>query len=785
MLANYLKIAWRNLLKHKAYSILNLSGLVAGLTTSFILFLWAYDEFRVDQFHTNIDRLYQVMINDYYPDGKIETYGSPTVKMGDVLSKEVPGIDQVVQCSWDESMLLKTMDKSFVEKGIYADSTLFDLFSFPFLVRDNQKALPGSGSIAISEKLAKKFFNEENPIGKIIVVKKAYPLMVSSVFKDIPSYSTIQFDFVISFELWKNENTWADHWRSGATRAFLSLVPTASFTNVDNQVRQIIKNKCSDCQREAFLAAFSDSYLYNTYVNGKIAGGRINQLILFVFIAFVVLLIANINFVNLTTARAMTRFKEIGVRKVTGAGKRSIQFQFLCESIITSVIAMLFSLLMVCVLMPYINSITGKEISFTLQKPTILFGVIAITGLSGVLGGLYPAFYLSGLKTILILKYKGGFSVNSPIHLRKALVVFQFASSIILLIGSIFIYKQLSYISSKELGYQRENIIVLNHKEEYNANYAAFKNDLLQIATIKNVAFVGSNIFQIPITSTDPVWPGKPIHSSINFKILRCDEGFIPAIHIHLQSGRNFIETDSANYIINEQAMLSMGLTKDNVIGTKLEMWNGKGEIIGLTNDFATGNLYQATQPLILMYSKSNGNYHFIETIDQSDSKQTLTKIESVLKKYAPDYPFEYQFLDVSYNQEYIHEAAQAKLVLGFTIITLIICCLGLFGLSAYTVERKVKEIGVRKLFGASIPSIINSISKEFIVMVLISIVIAIPIAYILVAKWMNRFAFHTDLNWEVFAVAATISIMIAVLTTSIQAVKAAIATPIKSLRSE
>lgn len=785
MFANYLKIAWRNLLKHKVYSILNLSGLVAGLTTSFILFLWAYDEFRIDQFHTKIDRLYQVMINDYYPDGKIETYGSPTVKMGDVLRKEVPGIDQVVQCSWEESMLLKTRDKSFVENGIYADSTLFDLFSFPLLFGDNQKAMPGAGSIAISEKLAKKFFNEENPIGKIIEVKKAYPLMVSNVFNDIPSHSTIQFDFVISFELWKKENTWADHWRSGATRAFLSLAPKASFTNVDNQVRQIIKKKCSECNREAFLAAFSDSYLYNTYVNGKVAGGRINQLILFVFIAFVVLLIANINFVNLTTARAMTRFKEIGVRKVTGAGKISIQFQFLCESILTSIIAMLFSLLMVCVLMPYINSITGKDVSLTLQKPVILFGMIAITVLSGVLGGLYPAFYLSGLRTILVLKYKGGFSANSHIHLRKALVVFQFTSSVVLLIGSIFIYKQLSYINSKELGYKKENIIVLNHKDEYNANYSAFKNDLLQIPTLKNVAFVGSNIFQIPITSTDPVWPGKPIHSSIQFKILRCDEGFIPATHIHLQSGRNFIESDSANYIINEQAMLSMGLTKDNVIGTKLEMWNGKGEIVGVTNDFATGNLYQSTQPLILMYSKTNGFYHFIETIDQSDPKQTLAKIESVIKKYAPDYPFEYQFLDVSYNQQYKHEAAQGKLVLGFTIVTLIICCLGLFGLAAYTVERKVKEIGVRKLFGASIPSIMSSISKEFVLLVLISIVIAIPIAYTLVVKWMNRFAFHTDLNWEVFAVAAVISIMIALLTTSIQSIKAAIANPIKSLRSE
>ncbi|MDX2045293.1 MAG: FtsX-like permease family protein [Chitinophagaceae bacterium] len=787
MIKNYFKIAIRQLLKHKLYSLINLGGLTAALTTCFLIFLWAADEFSTDKFHTHINRIYKVMINDFYPDGKIDTYDAPTVKIGDALRKDIPEIEGVIQTSRNTDILLKYNGKSFTENGLYADSAFFSMFSFPVISGNMNNPLPNANAISISQKLARKLFNTEDPVGKILEVNKIYNMTVASVFKDIPQNSSIQFDYIISFELWKKENPWAQHWRSGATQAFVMLNSRSDFHGADAKVRRIIRNNCNDCNREAFLYPFSRAYLNGKFENGKPAGGKTGQLSLFGMIAIVVLIMACINFINLTTARATTRFREIGVRKVTGASDKSLRLQFIGESVLMAFIAMLFSVFLAILLVPVVNEITGKSMGLNFNHPVIAAGILGITLLSGLMAGLYPALYLSSKKAIAIFKNNAQSAVKT-FSFRKVLVVAQFTISLVLLIGSIFIYRQLSYIFKKDLGFKKENIIVLNHREEFNKNYSALKNELLRVPSVKSAAFAGSNLFQVPITTTDPVWPNKPANSSISFKVLRCDEDFIPAMHIKLQSGRNFSgsnNADSSNYIINEKAMHAMGLTRENVIGTKLEMWNGKGEVIGLTADFINGNLHQATQPLILMFSKTNGLYHLIETAENSNMAQTLGRIESIVRKYAPDYPFEYSFLDNIYNQEYKDESAQGKLFLGFTIVSLIICCLGLFGLSTFAAERKVKEIGVRKVLGASISSIVGMISKDFLILVIISILIAVPLAYYFVVKWLEDFAHHTPISWWVFILAAFLAIAIAILTIGFQAVKAAIANPVGALRSE
>ena len=787
MIKNYFKTAIRQLLKHKVYSFINLGGLTAGLTTCFLIFLWAADEISTDKFHARINRIYKIMINDYYPDGKIDTYDAPSVKIGDALRKDIPEIEMVVQTSRNTDMLLKYDGKSFTENGLYADSTFFSMFSFPIVSGDMNNPLPEPKAISISQKLAKKFFNTENPVGKILTVNKAYTLTVTSVFKDIPQNSSIQFDYIISFQLWKQENPWAQHWRSGATQAFAALSSRSDFHSADAKVRKIIRDNCKDCNREAFLYPFSRLYLNNRFENGNPAGGKTGQLSLFGTIALAVLIMACINFINLATARATTRFREIGVRKVTGASDKSLRLQFIGESVLMALIAMLFSILLTSLLIPVINEITGKSMAFNFNHPFLAAGILGITLLCGLLAGLYPAFYLSSMKAVSIFKNNAQSAVKT-FSFRKVLVVIQFTVSLVLLIGSIFIYRQLSYMFKKDLGFKKENIVVLNHREEFNKNYSAFKNELLQVPSVKSVAFAGSNLFQVPITTSDPVWPGKPANSSVSFKILRCDDGFIPAMHIKLLSGRNFsgnFHADSSNYIVNEKAMHAMGLNRENVIGTKLEMWNGKGEIIGLTDDFINGNLRETTQPLILMFSNTIGFYDFIETTENSNTTQTLARIESITRKYAPDYPFEYSFLDNIYSREYKVETAQGKLFLGFTIVSLIICCLGLFGLSTFAAERKVKEIGVRKVLGASVSGIVGMISKDFLILIIVSILIAIPVAYYFVVKWLEDFAWHTAISWWVFIVAACSAIVIAILTISFQAIKAAIANPVKSLRSE
>jgi ABC-type antimicrobial peptide transport system permease subunit len=494
------------------------------------------------------------------------------------------------------------------------------------------------------------------------------------------------------------------------------------------------------------------------------------------------------NFTNLATARASTRTKEIGVRKSAGASRIAIGFQFMGESLLISFISLFFAIILVTAFLPVLNEITGKALCLDYGNPVLIFGIIGITLLCGLLAGIYPASYLSVLNTSAILK-------NSQVTLkgggfRKGLIVAQFAVSVILITGSIVIYRQLGYIFKKDLGFTKENVIVIPQKEGsgwLSKNYSPYKEELQQIPTIKNVAFVGSNIFQVPITTTDPVWPGKPANSSISFKVLRSDDGFIPAMNIKLIAGRNFYsnKADSSNYIINEKAMLAMGLNKQNVIGTKLGMWNGKGEIIGLTDDFVNGNLHQGTEPLILMYTTTNGFNYYIKTIENANVNQTLASIEAITKKYSPEYPFEYSFLDSDYGKEYKPESVLGRLSFGFTVVAIIICCLGLFGLATFAAERRIKEIGVRKVLGASVPDIVVLLSKEFAALVIVAIIIAVPTSYYFLNKWLQEFAFRIDLSWWVFGLAGISALMIAILTVSFQAIKAAVASPVKSLRSE
>lgn len=784
MIQHYFRITLRRLFKQKTYSVTNILGLTVGLTASILIFLWMLDELSFDRFHAKADRIYKVMINDIYPDGRMETYEAPTVMLGNVLRKDIPEIDEVVQTSWNEDMLVISGDKKFMESGLYADPGLFSIFSFPISMGNQLRPLSNNNSISISEKLAKKLFDGD-PIGKTLTINQLGDFSVSSVFKDLPQNSSLRFEFVLSFENWKRQNGWANHWRSGATQAFVTVRPNSTFDAVDSKVRKIIKANCSDCNREAFLYPFSQLYLHGNFENGKNSGGRISQVILFGGIALIILAMACFNFTNLATARASTRTKEIGVRKSAGAGRMAIGLQFIGESLLISFISLFVAIILVTTFLPLLNRITGKSLHFDYTNPGFVIGIIGIAVFCGLLAGIYPAFYLSALNTSAILK-------NSQVILkgggfRKGLIVTQFAVSVILITGSIVIYRQLGYIFKMNLGFSKENVIVISQKYGLSKNYSAFKEDLLQIPTVKNVAFVGSNVFQVPITTTDPVWPGKPPNSSISFKVLRSDDGFIPAMNIKLIAGRNFYsnKADSSNYIINEKAMLAMGLTRQNVIGAKLAMWNGKGEIIGLTDDFVNGNLHQGIEPLILMYTTTNGFNYYIKTIENANVNQTLSRIEAVTKKYSPEYPFEYSFLDADYSKEYKTESVLGNLSFGFTFVAVIICCLGLFGLATFAAEQRIKEIGVRKVLGASVPDIVVLLSKEFAALVIVGIVVAIPTSYYFLNKWLQDFAFRIDLSWWFFGLAGISALMIAILTVSFQAIKAAVANPVKSLRTE
>jgi len=784
MIKNYFKIAWRGLWKKKGYSAINIFGLAIGLSAGIFIFLWVYDELSYDKFHSNSDRIFRVFINNKYPDGKIETYPATPSKLKDAIKNEIPEVELAAQYSMGEQLLVKYGANTFNENGIYADSTLFKILSFP-IVNGNAAEPLRNNSIAISKSLAEKLFKNEDPVGKILSVGQKYDLVISSVFADIPQNSTLRFEFVIPFEIYAKENPWMQNWQSGGTRTIVMLRSSATADHANHKLINLIKKNCADCSTTPFLFRYADSRLYSEFENGKKAGGRIQQVILFSVVAILILLMACINFMNLSTARSANRSREVGVRKSIGAQRSHLILQFIGEALFLSFIAMLFALVMVTLLLPFFNDVTGKSIQLNLTNPVLVAGILIITIVAGVLAGSYPAFILSKFNPVKVLKgtTQPGLSGNA---LRKFLVVVQFTASIILVVGSIAVYKQIRFISDKNLGFDKDNIIVIDQNEGIVKNYEAIKNDLEQLPAVKNVAFGGNNIFTIPITTTDPVWQGKPNNSSITFKIYRCDTGFIPTMDIKMLAGRNFIgKNDASNYIINKKAMQTIGLSLDNAVGTELEMWNGKGRIIGITNDFHNDNLRFGIQPLIFMYSENVGFNYFIKISSGSSMPVVIAQIRQIFRKDNPDYPFEYTFLDEVFDREYRTEAVIGKLSLSFTVIAILISCLGLLGLATFNAERRTKELGIRKVMGASVGNLAIMLCSEFTKLIILSLLIGLPVSWWLVREYFSGYMFHTEVEWSIYIITSVSILLIAVLSVGYQAVKAAITNPVKSLKTE
>jgi putative ABC transport system permease protein len=785
MLKNYLKSSIRNLLRHKSYTFINVLGLTVGLVTSIFIFLWIIDEVTFDRFHSNTDRIFNVLVNNAYPDGKIETYAATPAKLKDVIVQEIPELESAAQYSMEAELLVKHETKAYNETGIYADATLFRIFSFPIVKGNKTQPLTDIKSIAISEKLAEKLFKNEDPIGKSLNLGASHELIVTSVFANIPQHSTLQFDFVASFELFTKENPWTQHWRSGGSKTTVLLKSSAFADMANKKIADLIKNNCPDCTTTPFLFPYVKSRLYNQFENGKNAGGRIQQVYLFGVVAIVIIVMACINFTNLSTARATSRSREIGIRKSIGAQKNSLVVQFISESMLLSFIALIFAIVLVQLLLPFFNEVTTKSIYLDLSNPVFVAGTLMITSICGLLAGSYPAFVLSRFDPVKVLKgdTQLGLTGNT---LRKSLVIVQFTTSIILVVGCIAVYRQIVFISEKNLGFDKENIIVVDQNEGIVKSYPAIKNDLHQLASVDGVAFGGNNIFTIPITTTDPVWSGKPENSSILFKVYRCDAEFIPTMNIKIQSGRNFTDSqDASNYIINRKAAEVMGLSIENAIGSELEMWNGKGKIIGITKDFHNDNLKFGIEPMIFMYSENLGSHYFIRLGGALPITENIKQVENVFRKHNPDYPFEFIFLDEVFNREYQTEAVIGKLSLSFTVIAVLISCLGLFGLASFNAERRTKELGIRKVMGASVGNLVTMLCGDFTTLVIISLFIGFPVSWYLIREYLSGYTFHAEINWSIYLLTSIAMLIIVLLSVGYQSAKAAMSNPIDSLRNE
>lgn len=785
MLKNYLKTSLRNLLRHKSYTFINVLGLTVGLVTSIFILLWIIDELSFDHFNSDADRIFKVMVNNTYPDGRIETYPATPAKLKDVIVQEIPEVELAAQYSFESELLVKHETKAYNEIGIYADPTLFKILSFPIVKGSEAKPLTDIKSIAISERLAEKLFKNEDPIGKSLNLGASHELIVTSVFANIPQHSTLQFDFVASFELFTKENPWTQHWGSGGTRTTV-LLKSSAFVDMANQkVADLIKNNCPDCTTTPFLFPYVKSRLYNEFENGKNTGGRIQQIYLFGAVAILILVMACINFTNLSTARATSRSREVGIRKSIGAQKNGLIVQFISESMLLSFIALIFAIVIVQLLLPFFNEVTSKAIWLDVSNPVFIAGTLGITAICGLLAGSYPAFILSRFNPVKVLKgdTQLGLTGNT---LRKSLVIVQFTTSIILVVGSIAVYKQIMFISETNLGFVKDNIIVVDQNEGIVKSYSAIKNDLHQLTSVDGIAFGGNNIFTIPITTTDPVWSSKPDNSSILFKIYRCDAEFIPTLNIKMQNGRNFIDgQDASNYIINRKAAEVMGLTLENVVGNELEMWNGKGKIIGITEDFHNDNLKFGIEPMIFMYSENVGSHYFIKLGGELPITENIRQIESVFKKHNPDYPFEFIFLDEVFNKEYQTETVIGKLSLSFTVIAVLISCLGLFGLASFNAERRTKELGIRKVMGATVGNLVMMLCGDFTNLVIVSLFIGFPVSWYFIREYLSGYTFHTEINWSIYILTSIAMLIIVLLSVGYQSAKAAISNPVDSLRNE
>ncbi|HEU5168242.1 MAG TPA: ABC transporter permease [Chitinophagaceae bacterium] len=790
MIKNYFKIAWRNLLHNKTFSLINIFGLALGMTCSLLIMLWLKDELKKDRFHANDKRLFRVMENQYYS-GDISTFPSSPGILAENIVKDVPEIEMASQMLWEEEPLFTVGDKFDKEKGRYVQKDFLRMFSFKLAKGDAATALARPDAVVISKGLADKYFKGEDPIGKMIKIDNKENVIVTGVLDPIPELSSLKFDFLLSYDIWFKKNDWAKEWDNNGPRCYVMLASNASVDKVNAKIKNYIKSKKKDSNVELFLQNYGESYLYSNWDNGKQAGGRIEYVRIFSVVAIIILLIACINFMNLATARSLRRAREIGVRKVVGAGKRQLVAQFIGESTFVSFLAILLSLLIVVLIIPSFNELTDKKLAIDLADPSFLLILLGLTVVTGVISGSYPALFMSTLRPIVVLKGILKFKAGAT-YFRKGLVVFQFALSIILILGMIVIYRQINFINNKNLGFAKEDLLYMPLEGPMAKNFMAFKEELLKQQGIKNISSAQSSPLEVGSSTQGVRWPGKDTTKLILFSNNPITYDYIKTMGIELIRGRDFdpsFSLDTINYLVNEAAAKKIGY--QDPVGKELTVWGDKGTIIGLMKDFHHNSLHVPIEPLILRLFKGSwvkeGGYwgNVIIRTEQGKSKQAIASMEKVFKQFNPGFPFKYYFTDDEIAKNYKAEHTVSKLSKYFAFLAIFISCLGLFGLVTFTAEQKTKEIGIRKVLGASVTGIVRMLSKDFLKLVLIATIIAFPVAWWLMHTWLNDFAYRIDIGWWVFVVAGIAALLIALLTISFQSIKAAIASPVKSLRTE
>ena len=782
-----LKIALRNLWKNKGYTSINVGGLAIGLASCMVLLLYVAYEWSYDKQFKNYDKTYVIYLNSV-SSTDIVSYGYTPGQMAGEIREKIPGIAYASHSSYPTNELLSYKQNNFKKSAVYADPSFLKILDYKFIKGNPMKVLQETNSVILTQTMARNLFGNEDPINKIVKFQNNEPLKVEAVIEDVPKNSTIQFDYLMPWSLYEKLNLWVKkaNWGSNSFLTLIQLKDNKYLDNVNGQIKDIYKRNLKNSKNEGLVHPLSKWHLYDRFENGKSTGGKIDQIRIFIVLAFCILLIACVNFMNLSTARSEKRSREVGVRKAIGSSRKSLVGQFLLESMVLSFLAMLVAFTLIEISLPYFNNLLNIQLAINYQDWKFWSTLIGLTIITGFIAGSYPAFYLSSFEPVKVLK---GFNATggSSISVRKVLVVFQFVFAACLIVCTGVIYQQLNFIKNKPIGYNRNNLIEipvqgnLKGKEKLDV----VKDELLRSGAATSVTYFSHSLNQFGDATFDFSWPGKNPKDLILFNYRGAGYDFTKTIGAKIIAGREFSSgfVDTVNVLVNETAVKIMGLKQP--IGTVIKWDDTPITIVGVMKDFVMESPYQKVNPLVIYNPTSNYNYIIARLNPDQNLSNSVATIDEIIKKFNPDFPVDHRFVNDDFELKLQNEKLLGTLSNWFGGFAVFISCLGLLGLALFMAEQRKKEISIRKVLGASTANILTLLNKDFIKLVAIANLIAFPLAFIIINHWLSAYSFRVAISILPFAIAVVLSFLIAILTVSIQSIKVAKSNPVDALKYE
>ena len=791
MLQNYVKVGIRNLLGNLTFSMINIIGLSIGITFTILVGLWVENELSYDRFYPDSDRIFEAW-NRATIDGDIQCWSTTPKILAQTLKEEFPDIEYAASyAAWKMEFLFSKSDLKFTaNSGPVTEGDFFKIFSFPFLAGDPNTALANPNSIVLTQSFSRKLFGDKMPLGEILEIKYEgmdLNFMVTGIIKDLPNNTSFDFDYLISWELFKSMGEDDTYWGNNSVSTFVKLKPTSSLEEINPKIRDIeIRQTNGEHKNEIFLYPVSELHLYSTFVNGIPEGGKIKVVRLFQIVACIILVISCFNFINLSTARGGSRSKEVCIRKAIGARKSNLIVQFLLESVLIALIAGAISLVAIQISLPYFNDLTGKFLVINYQAFQYWLIIISLIIIVGLLAGIYPALYLSSFSPIGLLA-RNLHSVSKATT-RRVLVVLQFGSAIILVIATQVVQQQIKFAQQREAGYSKDRLIYFPLNGDLSSHYKSYRDEILNSGVAISLSRTYSPLTDMWSSTDGLEWQGMTHGSRINFDRYVVDEGIVKTAGLEILSGRDLelqsFPSDSSGALINQTAAKVMGF--GNPVGELITDGEKTFRIVGVFKDIITRSPYKPTAPMIIEGAAQNWFYTVhVKLSNELALGDAIGAAENVFKKYCPDYPFEYHFIDIEYENKFNEEKRTGKFATIFVFLSIGISCLGILGLSMFTVQRRMKEIGIRKIFGASVINVIAVLTKEPLKLIIFSIVGASPIAYLLMEIWLQNYEYHTPLGWQIFVMTGIGVLTLAWITISIPTIRSAISNPVESLRHE